>query len=815
MIKIESVYIEWMRGVARLDFDLQKKTFAISGPNGSGKSAVIDAIEFALTGRIGRLTGRGTKVLSMTEHGPHVDKRDSPAAAFVKVQVFIPELGKSATITRKFNSPAKPSIKPEDNDVKTVLARVEDHPEIALSRRDIVRFILVEPGKRSEEIQALLKLNKIGENRKILLTTKNKLQTNQKTASTQKKNAAETLCRHLQIDELTQVEFLTAVNKRRTLLDIPEILTLSLDTDIAAELSESTRSQKFNKQSALTDLRALSTLVKELPNLCAVESEQLLADITNLESDPTLLTALQRQAFIEKGLNLVEGPECPLCDTVWPDEQHLRAHLQEKLSKAEEAQSLQESLRKNGGAIAETLTRVIEVIRPICELAHAEDERAYLQLLTDWKTDLEKLEPKLVTGEGVIELKEHLKTGWVNAPPSLSEGLQALTERIKAKPDQTASTDAQTFLTVGQFRLSDYWKTVRENDLANAAADRGKAAYEAYRAVSEEALNKLYNDVQGDFSNLYRELNGDDEKDFKARFTPKESELDLDVDFYGRGLFPPGAYHSEGHQDGMGVCLYLALMKHLFGDHFSLALLDDVMMSVDSGHRVEFCRLLKNHFPKTQFIITTHDRLWAEQMKSAGLVTAKTSATFHSWTIDAGPLLESGTEIWDKINQALVKDEVETAAFFLRRHLEYVSTNLADKLGASLKFRADGSYELGDLLPGILSRMDKLLINAETTAQSWGNQSLKDDVRARRLALSNSKAAMEVQRWTVNKAVHYNEWANFRRNDFEPVVKAFRDLLDKLHCDVCKAWLYVIPKRGTAEVLRCDCATISLNLKRN
>ncbi len=84
------------------------------------------------------------------------------------------------------------------------------------------------------------------------------------------------------------------------------------------------------------------------------------------------------------------------------------------------------------------------------------------------------------------------------------------------------------------------------------------------------------------------------------------------MNFYDRGLFAPGAYHSEGHQDGMGVCLYLALMKQLFGARFSLALLDDVVMSVDSGHRYQFCKLLKKHFPETQFIITTHDRLWAE-----------------------------------------------------------------------------------------------------------------------------------------------------------------------------------------------------------
>jgi hypothetical protein len=49
---------------------------------------------------------------------------------------------------------------------------------------------------------------------------------------------------------------------------------------------------------------------------------------------------------------------------------------------------------------------------------------------------------------------------------------------------------------------------------------------------------------------------------------------------------------TEGHQDGMGVCLYLALMKRLFGDQFTFALLDDVVMSVDVGHRYQFCQLL-------------------------------------------------------------------------------------------------------------------------------------------------------------------------------------------------------------------------------
>ena len=128
----------------------------------------------------------------------------------------------------------------------------------------------------------------------------------------------------------------------------------------------------------------------------------------------------------------------------------------------------------------------------------------------------------------------------------------------------------------------------------------------------------------------------------------------------------------------MGVCLYLALMKRLFGDRFKFALLDDVVMSVDSEHRYEFCRLLKAHFPDTQFIITTHDRVWAEQMKSAGLVTSKTSLMFHGWSIEAGPVVESNKDVWGRIAVELGKGNVGDAAGSLRRHLEYASRAESD-----------------------------------------------------------------------------------------------------------------------------------------
>jgi hypothetical protein len=812
MIKLESAHIEEVRGIRKLDINFQRGTFAISGPNGSGKSGVIDAIEFGLTGQISRLAGRGTKGLTVSEHGPHVDKTKFPDAAFVELKVFLPDIGKSATITRKISAPKRSKIVPADADVLAAFAEIADHPEIALSRREILRFILVEPTKRSEEIQTILKLDEIGDTRSAFNTAQNKLQTAFQMAAATLKSSRDSLLNHLQIPALRVEDLLEAVNKRRKLLSLVEIAELSADTTLDAGLSVAAKVNDFNKQSSLRDVGALAEVEKGFSGLAKTEAAAIISDLARLEADPALLAALQRRSFIEKGLALVEGPDCPLCDHAWEDEQHLRDHLAAKLAKSEEARKLQEALLKNGTEIAREVVGVIGLLSPVQKIADGQGQAGFSQALSGWKTYLEGLKARLTTVDGLTGLKDRLTAGWLETPKALSKDLQGLTEKIAAIPDQTTTLDAQTFLTTSQLRLADYREAMRKNKAAENAAAGAKAANDAYCDVMEDELNSLYDEVQKDFSTFYRAVNEDDEGQFTAKLTPAAGSLGLDVNFYDRGLFPPAAFHSEGHQDGMGVCLYLALMKRLFGKRFTFALLDDVVMSVDAGHRYQFCKLLKTHFPDTQFVITTHDRLWAEQMKSAGLVSGKTSLSFHSWTIDTGPLVESNVEIWQEIATALGKGKVEAAAAALRHHLEYVARHLADQLGATPQFRADGNYELGELMPSVLKRMKDLCGKAAEAAQSWGKSIEREVATTRKTALSTSNAAINVEQWAVNKAVHYNAWANFGKKDFEPVVTAYKELLACFSCPTCESWLYVTP-RANPESLRCACNAVSLNLK--
>jgi DNA repair exonuclease SbcCD ATPase subunit len=152
VIRAKSISVHEFRGVRNLTLDLDEKNFAICGPNGTGKSGIVDAIEFALTGNISRLSGTGTGGLSVKEHGPHVGSRNKPEKAHVILTVNIPSLKKDVTITRAVKDAKTARITPDDPDVRAVLANVALHPEFALSRRELIRYVLAEPGKRAKEV---------------------------------------------------------------------------------------------------------------------------------------------------------------------------------------------------------------------------------------------------------------------------------------------------------------------------------------------------------------------------------------------------------------------------------------------------------------------------------------------------------------------------------------------------------------------------------------------------------------------------------------------------------------------------------------
>lgn len=255
MIKILELEINEFRGIPHLALTMNGKSFAIYGPNGSGKSGVVDAIDFAFSGTIARLSGSGMAGVSIQKHGPHVRSRDEPGKAWVKLKFLDTTSGKIGTILRTVEHPKQVNLDPDTPTLRSVLENMGQHPEVTLSRRNLINFILTEPSKRAEQVQALLQLDSLGGQRKALKSAVTKLKQERTGAESAQANAQSALLRHLGIHEFTNDKILSLINQKRGIVGVPEIETLNGNTNFKEGIEVD--GVPFDKLSALRDTRAL------------------------------------------------------------------------------------------------------------------------------------------------------------------------------------------------------------------------------------------------------------------------------------------------------------------------------------------------------------------------------------------------------------------------------------------------------------------------------------------------------------------------------------------------------------------------------
>lgn len=812
MIRLDKITISKFRGLIELKLEPKGENFAACGPNGTGKSGIVDAIEFALTGNLSRLSGRGTKELSVKQHGPHVDFVKKPEEAWVKLDVTIPSLGKKASITRTVKAVNAPTIEPADPDVLLAFADVKLHPEFVLSRRELIRYTIAEPGDRSDEVQALLRLSDVEKLRGVLNKINNACAKDVAPAERAEKAANQPLLDALGIEKLGKAAVMAAVNPKRAVLGLPPLDDLTATTDLADGLKADGDGavQKVPKAQAAADLATLRAALAALDGAnvktqCAKVAEMTAA----LSGDADATNEVKRETLLKTALDLYDDEQCPVCDTPQsPD--HFAAHLKGKLDHLTEVAQQRKALEAEIAPLVEAVTTAGAAIRTMLPYGSMFESKLELNAMADYRIQLGGRYQQLIKLLPLEDTLAIVEAGFDTTP--LGSELDAIEAAIQAVPEPNAEVGARTYLLNGQARLKDFREAKAAHEKAKARADRAAKAYEIFGTSTTKALEGIYEKVEGTFSDLYREINKPDEGKFSAQLLPSLGKLGFDVDFYGRGQFPPGAFHSEGHQDGMGLCLYLALMSHLLGDNFTFAVLDDVLMSVDRGHRREVCALLKKRFPKTQFILTTHDEVWLRHMKAEGLIKGKNFAHFKNWSVDTGPAEWTNAGVWEEIDAHLAKGDVQPAAAALRHYLEYFAGEVCHRLRGVVEYRGDGNFGFGDLITGAANALADAYKKAKASANSWNKQDLVTAIAERAAAFSTAREAAKVNQWQLNAGVHYNPWADLTREDFQHVVDAHKSFVAHFECATCSEMLWVTPEYKPKEQLCCFCGDASLNL---
>lgn len=813
MIKIKNITIKEFRGIRSHTLNLEGKNFSVAGRNGTGKSGIVDAIEFALTGNISRLSGDGMGEVSLKQHAPHVDSRKHPERAKVKLSIIIPTKGnKEVIIERNISDPNNPTITPNTPEILEVMQHLENHPEFVLSRREIISYILTPPGKRSEEIQTLLRLNRVGETRKNLKTIKNDLSKKLSFSKETTERARENLTLALGMTDLSQVKLLEEVNKRRKILDLEPIESFSRTIILDDGLSVAVKATPvINKADAISNLRILKEQIKKLSDDKMVEEcKGIREKISGLKDDPVMTADISREDFLRTAMSMATEDLCPVCDTEW-DVEKLKRLVESKLNKLEEASKIRSGFETS-------LIPAISILGEICNGIQTMESYAkiiakeHVSELTSYREDflsrIETLKKFVPVSKIIIDL-ENITV----VPTKVTASISTIEAAVAAIPDSKEKDQARDYLRFSQERLKEYRTAVAAGKGVSEHSKLSEVAYNTYVEESDKILDNTYQQVQDRFSEFYKSLNSDDEKEFTAKLTPSIGKLGFGVNFYGRGEFPPGAYHSEGHQDAMGLCLYLALMEQLQGKNFTFSVLDDVLMSVDTGHRRKVSKLLQERFKNVQFVLTTHDEVWLKHMKTSGLVKPKNTIRFSDWTPESGPAAWDNTDVWEDIEGKIKKDDIQGASASLRNYLEFISKEICHDLRALVGFRGDGKYDLGQVLPPAIKRFRELLNKGQQAAESWGDTELAKKIKDQEKAIGIAFDATNTEQWQVNATIHYNEWANFSPEDFTPVVEAFKNLVALIHCKKCGSTYSLSGSILKPDTLRCSCTTINLKMK--
>ena len=331
---------------------------------------------------------------------------------------------------------------------------------------------------------------------------------------------------------------------------------------------------------------------------------------------------------------------------------------------------------------------------------------------------------------------------------------------------------------------------LRPKLIAKEAAYREMdAIYGCFISTKRDEIKKIYSDLEGDIKRYFKLLHENEGyQEIKLDVDDsKRASTEIKMDFHDRLREDPRAFNSEGHLDSLGLCVFLAFVKR-FNMGFPIIVLDDVVSSINSGHRQRICKLLFEEFSGTQIFITTHDYVWFEELCSHQR-TSKKEHEFKNfqilyWSLEDGPRLDKYKPRWERIQEKLGSGDKDGAAGDIRKELEAFLFEAVISLVTPIPIKRDGKYTIADLHDPLVARVKKLVpeIHKDNLAIF---KDLQNDGIFGNLLVHNNPRAESVGLEEVHR--------------FADAVKKFEGLFK---CDNCKQ---IVTFYRDAKIIRCRC----------
>lgn len=597
-MRIKSIELAWFRGAAEpVSLEPNSKSMIVYGENGSGKSSFVDAVEYVLNG--GSIEHLKTEYSGSHQvkaiPNTHKPEGSNPALRFVfrndsELKVGFNENGSS-----------------KSSGAEDIGIGEWEYRQTVLRQNEVSEFIHDTKGKKYSALLPLFGLHKLevaAENlRKLSKSVETEAKLSEKKIKLEQlENQRKEVFGTQSSGEITQgiEDLYVQYCGKSPAEDIQPSLSNKLENAIEDRIkgySVDNQRHVFLKEMVELNIQGKVDAVRASSvDLAESLDPQIAEKITVLQSATSFVNSLDDTDIVE----------CPACGREIPADA-FREHVNSESNRLQEIQAAFNLYKSKVGDLCDTL-RSIKLILDKPNL----------------KTWKEALRDSAVAN-GLLYLQEidlsALREGCKDGDLAAIEGDVLPIVSAAERDSMDAPLDVQK-LTTDKKQL-DVAQSVIIAESLKSEVSRAQAVIalintleEGVRAEIRKQSQIAIENISEDIESIWATLHPDETIESVRLSLPPGADKAIDVvlKFHGTDQESPRLTLSEGYRNSLGLCIFLAMAKHVVDTERPL-FLDDVVVSLDRNHRGMIQAVLEKQFSDRQVIILTHDREWYSELR--------------------------------------------------------------------------------------------------------------------------------------------------------------------------------------------------------
>lgn len=801
-LQIKKVTISNFRGISlpiQLNFYKGNKpnSVLIMGRNGSGKSSIVDAWEWFLKGGIEHLNREGVTM------GDYPHKLCNGENCFMEVE-FSDSVIKAAK--RSFNAKKVTMPTPGGEYEQFINGNFANHP-FFLRYRDLQNFVYKRQKEKYEYLAFYFGLNDFTD-----------FQNNLQTALTRfdqliERETKQTLDLELKVLQLinpqtqvTENSVLQRINEALELFSLRKIADLKGVKPALGSIKELIDQNQANKEEL--QWRNVVQTLSDLQNLKFEQpiAEELNSSFAKLKVSEESITKVFLTQLYQQGLQIIpklnDQNVCPLCDHVYVG--NLIEHVQDKHEKLQEVIDLKARLELCQRALLSNCKTLKSNLSTLLNLRDVPDENYLTEVKSKAKSIIQLCNPiitlldtELLAHQSINIAADTLQTEVSKFTELLNDKLQKIHARIEElKEINLGSKLAEVYNQLKTLVIHYY-----DFELSSAKKVQLQALRTKYQTIFDELtvyitirMQQIFNSISSDvvaFFNILEDNHAYLKKPNVVLKTDKNKAIELSIEFSGEIVMPAYKYLSESQVNSFGLAVFLASVKQ-FNPEFKFIVLDDVINSFDIYKRKRIINLIATYFKGYQFLVTTHDDIFFEELARA--FQSWERLKFTNWDYQNGPTYLLARNYIERIEQALTEDAPTIAGQQLGQYLEWILGVLCESWKVKTEHKLSNQYTLSELFDPLKA---KIITQLKKGGQVHQLVALIEE--------------FENPIGFRNFCAHYkNAATNYTCDELKPILYKWKEIEALLYCNISKSYV-TFRKAGSVESLICACG--GLNLK--